>query len=197
MGWFHDMSAHTTGNVEVTDACWSGVLWLTGLPASGKTTLACALEAPLSSMGHRVIILDGDRLRQGLCANLGFSEADRDENVRRVAEVAKLFFDAGSFVICSLVSPMRRHRAFARSLIAPGQFFEGFVRCSLPTCQARDPKGLYAKARRGAIAEFTGISAPYEAPIEPELLLDTELHDVQELVDQVMLRLNAKKEMPP
>jgi adenylylsulfate kinase len=138
--------------------------------------------------------LDGDSLRQGLCSDLGFSEAARDENVRRVAEVAKLFFNEGSLVICSLISPMRRHRALARSLITEGRFLEVFVRCSLQTCQNRDPKGMYAKALRGDIAEFTGISAPYEEPLEPELVLDTEQHSVTELVNQIVLRLAATEE---
>jgi len=170
----------------------AAVLWLTGLPAAGKTTLARAVEARLVSTGHRVVVLDGDVLRQGLCSDLGFSDPDRDENVRRVTEVARLFFERGFLVLCSLVSPMRRHRALGRARIPAGHFFELYVRASLGVCESRDRRGLYRAARSGQITDFTGVSAPYEEPLEPELLLDTEEHSVDELVERVMQRLRLE-----
>jgi bifunctional enzyme CysN/CysC len=166
----------------------AAVLWLTGLPAAGKSTLAQALAARLEAAGHRVVVLDGDALRLGLCSDLGFTESDRDENVRRTAEVARLFYQSGTLVICSLISPRRRHRALARSLFPAAHFFEIYVRASLETCEKRDPKGLYGRARSGQVAQFTGISAGYEEPLEPELLLDTEQRSVAELVDLVLQR---------
>jgi adenylylsulfate kinase len=148
-------------------------IWLTGLSASGKSTIAVALEKALIERGHLAYVLDGDNVRHGLNKNLGFSPADRTENIRRIAEVAKLFTDCGVLVLTSFISPYRSDRDAARALFAAGDFVEVFVDASLATCEARDPKGLYRKARAGEIPEFTGISAPYEAPERPELVIDT------------------------
>jgi adenylylsulfate kinase len=148
-------------------------LWLTGLSGSGKSTVAVAAEKALVERGHLAYVLDGDNVRHGLNKNLGFSPDDRTENIRRIAEVAKLFSDCGVIVLTSFISPYRADRDAARAIFASGDFVEVHVSTSLETCEARDPKGLYKKARAGQIPEFTGISAPYEAPERPELVLDT------------------------
>ena len=149
------------------------VLWFTGLSGSGKSTIARLVERALWDEGKRTMLLDGDQLRHGLCADLGFSHEDRQENIRRVAHTARLFFEAGHIVICSFVSPFRRDRDYLRELLPEGRFFEVYVDTPLAVCKERDPKGLYAKAERGEIADFTGISSPYEAPLLPELVLST------------------------
>ena len=150
----------------------SGVLWFTGLPASGKPTLAFELERHLFAAGYQAYVLDGDNLRHGLNADLGFSPADRTENIRRVGEVAALFAGAGMVVITAFISPYRLDRAGAREA-AKGDFHEIFLSADLAVCEKRDPKGLYKKARRGEISEFTGVTAPYEVPESPELTIDT------------------------
>jgi adenylylsulfate kinase len=149
------------------------ILWFTGLSGSGKSTLAVALDAALNAEGYATYLLDGDNVRHGLCADLGFSEQDRLENLRRIREVAKLMLDAGLIVIASFISPYQRDRDALREAVGPEQFSEIHVATPLAECERRDPKGLYAKARRGEIAEFTGISAPYEEPASPELRIDT------------------------
>ena len=149
------------------------VLWLTGLSGSGKTTLAATLEQHLHASGYLTQILDGDTLRTGLCAGLTFSADDRTENVRRTAEVAKLFVEAGVIVICTLISPTRAGRALARSVVGVDDFYEVFVNAPLEVCEARDVKGLYAKALRGELSNFTGVSAPYEPPYLPDLEICT------------------------
>lgn len=146
-------------------------IWLTGLSAAGKSTLAFALERVLIESGHPCYVLDGDNVRHGLNSNLGFSAEDRSENIRRVAEVAKLMNDAGLIVITAFISPSRADRDNARAIIGEGVFQEVFVAAALEACEARDPKGLYKKARAGDILEFTGISSPYEPPLDPELLI--------------------------
>ena len=148
-------------------------LWLTGLPAAGKSTIAYALERRLHAAGRHTYLLDGDDIRLGLSKDLGFSEADRNENIRRVSEVARLLVDAGLIVIVSFISPYRAQRDHARTLFAPGEFLEIFVDTPLEECARRDPKGLYAKARRGELKEFTGIDSPYEAPELAELTIKT------------------------
>jgi adenylyl-sulfate kinase len=138
-------------------------------------------------------------VRHGLNGDLGFSTADRQENIRRVAEVAKLAFEHGAIVLCSFISPFRRDRAFARSLIPEGRFFEIYVRCDAATCATRDPKGLYARAQRGEIPEFTGVSSPYEAPDAPEIILDAEKQSAEELVAQLLTELRVRgvlRELP-
>lgn len=148
-------------------------VWLTGLSASGKTSIAAALHALLLARGVAASALDGDVLRQGLCADLGFSEADRQENVRRAAAVAALMVEAGLVVTCALISPSAASRADARARFPQGRFIECFIECPLAVCEARDPKGLYARARAGTLPQFTGISSPYEPPESPELVLRT------------------------
>ena len=164
-------------------------LWLTGLPASGKSTIANLLEKRLHAEGHHTYLLDGDNVRHGLNRDLGFTEADRVENIRRVAEVARLMVDAGLIVIVSFISPFRSERAFARGLFAPGDFNEIFVDASIEVCAARDPKGLYARAMRGEITNFTGIDSPYEQPGNPDLHLDTEKLGPEECAGLILRRL--------
>jgi bifunctional enzyme CysN/CysC len=167
-------------------------LWLTGLPAAGKSTIAIALEKFLFAAGRHTYLLDGDEIRRGLNKDLGFSEADRFENIRRVTEIARLLVDAGLIVIVSFISPFRAQRDHARSLFEPGEFLEIFVDTPLLECERRDPKGLYAKARRGELKNFTGIDSPYEAPIAPEVHLHTMLQAPDECVDRVYQVLTHK-----
>lgn len=164
-------------------------IWFTGLSGSGKSTLANALEVELQRAGLHTMLLDGDNVRHGLCKDLGMSAADRHENIRRVAETAKLMVDAGLVVIAAFISPFREDRARARELLEPGQFFEVHLQTSLAVCEARDPKGLYHMARSGKIVDFTGIDSPYEEPESPEVRLDTVTHDVDALVAQLLSKV--------
>ncbi len=166
-------------------------LWLTGLSGSGKSTIANLLEAKLHGMGRHTFVLDGDNVRHGLNRDLGFTEAARVENIRRVAEVAKLMVEAGLIVIVSFISPFRSEREFARSLFDANEFSEIFIDAPLAECERRDPKGLYAKARRGELANFTGLDSPYEAPEHPDLRLDTAGRTVQECVDHLVAELSV------
>lgn len=168
------------------------VLWLTGLSGAGKTTLAHALEAALLDRGAHAYVLDGDNLRHGLSRDLGFSAADRSEHIRRVGEVARLFVDAGSIVMCSFVSPFRADRDQLRAAMAPGDFVEIHVQASLDACRARDPKGLYGKAASGEIADMTGVAAPYEPPLQPELVVDTERTSVADSLTAVLRFLEQR-----
>ena len=168
-------------------------LWLTGLSGSGKSTIAVALEEALFNKDNNVYILDGDNIRHGLNKNLGFSPQDREENIRRIAEVAKLFADAGFLVITAFISPYRKDRDNARSLFDPGAFIEIFVKTSLATCEHRDTKGLYKKARAGELKEFTGISAPYEEPLNADLIIDTEKFSIEECRDLIIRHLTTQK----
>lgn len=165
------------------------VVWFTGLSGSGKSTLAIALERALSARGILCRILDGDNVRCGINAGLGFSEADRRENIRRVAEVCRLFVDTGVVVLACFVSPTRELRQMAAEIVGPGDFLEVYVSTPLAECERRDVKGLYAKARRGEIRDFTGISAPFEEPDAPALRLDTSGRSVDECVDRLLERL--------
>jgi len=162
------------------------VIWLTGLPSSGKSTIGVELQRMLFNRGCNVFMLDGDNVRHGLNKNLGFSPEDREENIRRISEVAKLFTDAGFLVITSFISPYRKDRDKARGLLPPGGFLEIFIDTSLAECEKRDPKGLYAKAKKGEIKEFTGISAPYESPENPELVVPTEREEVRESAQYIV-----------
>ncbi|SFG89623.1 adenylylsulfate kinase [Desulfotomaculum arcticum] len=162
------------------------VLWLTGLSGAGKSTLAAELEAELYRRRVHAYVLDGDTIRSGLNNDLGFNPEDRRENIRRIGEVAKLFFDAGFFVLSALISPYRKDRRLARSLFQQGEFLEIYVKCAMAECERRDPKGLYKKARHGIIKNFTGISSPYEAPISPELIIETDQQPLQECVRQII-----------
>lgn len=165
------------------------VVWMTGLSGAGKSTIARALEARLYAAGRLSYVLDGDNLRHGLNADLGFSERDREENVRRTGEVAALLADAGLIVIVALISPFRRDRDRARSTVGADRFVEVFVDVPVEQCESRDPKGLYAAARDGRIAEFTGISSPYEAPEAPAVVLRAGEHDVDACVDHIHAEL--------
>lgn len=163
------------------------VLWFTGLSASGKSTLAFEVEKRLFEEGYFSYVLDGDNVRHGLNSDLGFSPDDRQENIRRIGEVAKLFAEAGAIVLTAFISPYRRDRDRMRSLLErKGDFVEIFVSCPLEVCETRDPKGLYKKARAGQISDFTGIGAPYEPPATPELILKTDQHAVEECALQLM-----------
>jgi adenylyl-sulfate kinase len=169
------------------------VLWLTGLSAAGKSTVANELEVELFRRGRQVFVLDGDRVRHGLCRDLGFSPDDRQENVRRVGEVAKLFAEAGFICITAFISPYRADRSLVRGMMAEGKFFEVFVNAPLAVCEARDPKGLYAKAREHKIKNFTGISAPYQPPLNPEIELRTDKLTVAEAVAKVVRHLRKTR----
>lgn len=170
----------------------SGILWLTGLSGSGKSTLANALEQRLVELVVHSYILDGDNVRHGLNKDLGFRSEDRKENIRRIGEAAKLFVDAGILTITAFISPFREDRALARSLVEPSEFVEVYVQCPIEKCEQRDPKGLYKKARKGLIPEFTGISSPYEEPVEPELIVPSHLLTVEESVDRIIQYLQDR-----
>ncbi|MBV7298883.1 adenylyl-sulfate kinase [Enterovibrio paralichthyis] len=162
------------------------LLWFTGLSGSGKSTVAGALESALSGLGYHTYLLDGDNVRHGLCRDLGFSDQDRRENIRRVGEVAKLMNDAGLIVLSAFISPFREERQLVRDLLPEGEFFEVFVDTPLDVCESRDPKGLYKKARAGEIKAFTGISSAYEAPEAPEVHLHTAEGSVDAMVGQCL-----------
>lgn len=172
------------------------VVWFTGLSGSGKSTLANAVAHQLHERNHHTYVLDGDNVRHGLNKNLGFSPEDREENIRRVGEVAKLFVDAGTIVMTAFISPYRTDRDQARDLIEENRFVEVFVECPLNICEERDPKGLYKKARSGEIKEFTGISAPYEEPNNPEVVVNTSELSVIESARQVIVYLEKAGLVP-
>jgi adenylylsulfate kinase len=171
--------------------------WFTGLSASGKSTIAHFAEKDLHLQGCSTLVLDGDNVRHGLCADLSFSPADRKENIRRIAQMVKLFVDAGMIVLCAFISPFRKDRRAIRALLDPGQFFEIYVRCPPEVCECRDRKGIYERARRGEIKEFTGISSPYEAPESPELVIDSAHEAPEESVKRVLALLDRHKIMIP
>jgi len=162
------------------------ILWFTGLSGSGKSTIANAVELELFKRGRKTYLLDGDNVRHGLNKDLGFSEQDRIENIRRIGEVAKLFVDSGLIVLTAFISPFKSDRQIARSLVKYDEFIEVFIDTPLEVCEQRDPKGLYKKARDGAIKNFTGISSPYEAPEEPQIYIKTDEHSIEECVDIVI-----------
>jgi adenylylsulfate kinase len=171
-------------------------LWFTGLSGSGKSTVAREVERLLAERKHHVYTLDGDNVRYGLCRDLGFSPEDRAENIRRIGEVCKLFTDAGTITLSAFVSPYRADRDRVRALLEPGDFVEIYVAADLSVCEARDPKGLYRKARAGEIPEFTGISAPYEPPERPELTLHTDRESVAESAGRVIAYLEEHGTIP-
>ncbi|WP_448675592.1 adenylyl-sulfate kinase [Pseudomonas sp. LY-1] len=168
------------------------VVWLTGLSGAGKSTIANALEVALTDRGRHTYLLDGDNVRLGLCQDLGFSDADREENIRRVSEVARLFLDAGLIVISAFISPFLRDRALAKSVIGDKNFIEVFIDTPLTECERRDPKGLYKKAREGLINNFTGIDSAYESPVNPHVRVNTLEEDLDSTVARIIDILIAK-----
>ncbi|MFC0272551.1 adenylyl-sulfate kinase [Metabacillus herbersteinensis] len=174
----------------------SAVLWFTGLSSAGKSTLANAVEKRLYEQGLRTYLLDGDNIRHGINQDLGFSPGDRKENIRRIGELSKLFVDAGMIVITAFISPFRQDRNLARSVLEEKEFIEVYIKCSLDECEKRDPKGLYKKAKAGEIPEFTGISAPYEEPESPEIIIETDKQSITESVEQVLHYLVEKGYIP-
>lgn len=172
------------------------LLWFTGLSGAGKSTLAHALEEELHQRGCRTYVFDGDNVRHGLCRDLGFSVEDRTENIRRIGEMAKLFVDAGVIALTAFISPIKEDRERARGLFTHGDFIEVYVKCSLETCEERDVKGLYKKARAGEIPQFTGISSPYESPLNPEITIDTEDRSVEECVSEMVGILEERGIIP-
>lgn len=181
---------------EQKNAHKSAVLWFTGLSGSGKSTLAHAVEEHLHQYGLNTFVLDGDNVRHGLCNDLGFSDKDRKENIRRISETAKLLLEAGVITLTAFISPFKTERAIARSLMPDGDFIEIHCFCPLPVCEQRDVKGLYKKARLGEIKAFTGISSPYEEPENPDLRIDTNLLTLEESVQQVISLLRVRNILP-
>lgn len=169
---FHTTAVSASARAQVKGQK-PAVIWLTGLSGAGKSTIANALEQALVDKGRHTFLLDGDNLRMGLCKDLGFADADRVENIRRVAEVSKLLVDAGLIVITAFISPFQQDRAMARDVIGPDEFVEVFVDTSLEECERRDPKGLYGRARAGEIKNFTGIDSAYEKPTDPDISINT------------------------
>ncbi len=169
------------------------LLWFTGLSASGKSTIANEVASRLFKSGKLTYVLDGDNVRHGLNKNLGFSPEDREENIRRISEVGNLFVDSGIITTTAFISPYRKDRDYAREILGEGRFIEIFVKASIDTCEARDPKGLYKKAKSGEIKEFTGISAPYEEPMNAEIVLDADTQTIEEEVEAVINYLRENK----
>lgn len=173
------------------------VLWLTGYSGAGKSTIANALEATLVEMGRHTYLLDGDNVRMGLCRDLGFGDADREENIRRVAEVAHLFVDAGLLVVTAFISPFQHDREMARSVIGEDAFIEIFIDTPFEECERRDPKGLYGRARAGQIKNFTGIDSVYEKPENPHIRIDTLKNDLSTSIDKIIKYLEDRQYLSP
>jgi adenylylsulfate kinase len=181
----HDQSI-SLAQREEKNGHQSAVLWFTGLSASGKSVIAMACQEELFNRGYQVTVLDGDNVRHGLNAGLGFSNEDRNENLRRVAEVAKLFAESGMIVLTSFISPFRKNRDYAQSIVTPLNFFKVYIKVSLDTAESRDPKGLYKMAREGKIKDFTGIDSPYEEPLSADLIIENDGQAIKDGVDQVI-----------
>jgi adenylyl-sulfate kinase len=173
------------------------VIWLTGLSASGKSTIANALEQKLHAEGKHTYILDGDNVRSGLCSDLGFSDADRGENIRRIAEVSRLMLDAGLVVIAAFISPFRAERKMARDLIGGDHFFEVYVKTPLAICEQRDPKGLYKRARSGCLQNMTGLDSPYECPEDPDATIDSSSSTPEQIADLLISAINSREVNSP
>tara|TARA_B100001250_G_scaffold157510_1_gene135327 strand:+ start:293 stop:913 length:621 start_codon:yes stop_codon:yes gene_type:complete len=178
---------------EVMNGHKSIIIWFTGLSGSGKSTIAYALEDFLHKNKIRTFVLDGDNIRQGLCRDLGFSNIDRSENIRRIGEVSKLMMEAGSIVLAAFISPFKKDRKIVRDLVTDGDFLEIFCDAPLDVCELRDVKGLYKKARAGEIPEFTGISSPYEAPDKPDLILDTKELTVKASLEKIISHISKRQ----
>lgn len=174
----------------------SAVLWFTGLSGAGKSTLAHAVEERLHHLGCSTYVLDGDNVRHGLCGDLGFSVADRSENIRRIGEMAKLMIDAGVITLTAFISPFRADRERVRGMVMHGEFIEIYCHCPVEVCETRDVKGLYQRARAGEVKDFTGISSPYEAPLNPELVIDTANQPLADCVMQVLDYLRGRGLLP-
>jgi adenylylsulfate kinase len=192
--WHH--ATVTRERREAQNGHKSCVLWFTGLSGAGKSTLAHAVEEQLHQLGCRTFVLDGDNVRHGLSSNLGFSEDDRRENIRRIGEAAKLMMEAGVIAMTAFISPFRADREAVRNLMPHGDFFEVYCKAALETCEARDVKGLYKKARAGEIKNYTGIDSPYEAPEKPELVVDTDALSIEQSVNEVLNLLQARGKLP-
>lgn len=188
--WHH--ASVTRRRRELLNGHRGAILWFTGFSGAGKSTLAHAVEEVLHQSGYRTFVLDGDNVRHGLCSDLGFTPENRIENIRRVGEVAKLFMEAGIIVLTAFISPFRTERERVRNLVAQGDFIEIYCDSPIEICESRDVKGLYKKARAGQIAEFTGISSPYEAPENPELTVKTSNIDLNTSVQQVINELKLR-----
>lgn len=186
MNIFPFQSAIQSSDRHILNGHRSGLLWFTGLSGSGKSTLAHAVEASLYTMGIRGYVLDGDNVRRRLNRDLGLSPVDRRENIRRIAEVARLMVDAGLLVFAAFITPYRASRQYVRELMPDWPYYECYVKCSLSVCEERDPKGLYRNARKGEIEEMTGISAPYEEPKNPDLIIETDRMTLEQSVNLVV-----------
>lgn len=182
--WHH--ATVTRGRREKLNGHRSVIIWFTGLPTSGKSTIAHAVEEELHQMGCRTFVFDGDNVRHGLCSDLGFSPADRTENIRRIGEMTRLFIEAGVIALTAFVSPFKTDRDRVRALAGDGNFIEIHCKCPVEICEQRDVKGHYRKAKEGLIKEFTGVSSPYEEPENPELVLETAICTVEECVAKVL-----------
>lgn len=189
-------AAVTRAQREAQNGHRSMVLWLTGLSGAGKSTLAHAVEERLHRMGCRSFVMDGDNVRHGLCRDLGFTDAGRVENIRRVAEVARLFVDAGVIAITAFISPFRKDREYARSLFPSGDFLEIHCACPLEECERRDVKGMYRRARAGEIPMFTGIGSPYEEPRHAELVIRTDRAALDDAVDRIVAAMVERGAIP-
>ncbi len=188
--WHH--ATVTRSRREQLNGHKGAILWFTGLSGSGKSTIAHTVEERLHQSGCRTFVFDGDNVRHGLCGDLGFSQKDRSENIRRIGEMVKLFLEAGIIVLTAFISPIRKDRERVRSLVPAGDFIEIYCRCPLDVCESRDVKGLYHRARSGEVKEFTGISSPYETPEKPALVLDTNVCSLDECVSKVMVLLSQR-----
>jgi adenylylsulfate kinase len=179
----HEVSKEERSKLKSQKPC---ILWFTGLSGSGKSTIANAVESRLLELNKHTYLLDGDNIRMGLNKGLGFSDEDRIENIRRIGEVAKLFVDAGTIVLTAFISPFQKERDAVRSLVGEGEFIEVFIDTPLEVCESRDPKGLYQKARKGEIPNFTGISSPYEAPTKPEIHIQNDKISIEDVTQEII-----------
>ncbi|KPK41106.1 MAG: adenylylsulfate kinase [Omnitrophica WOR_2 bacterium SM23_29] len=186
----HRVSQEDRENIKKHKSC---TIWFTGLPSSGKSTIAHELEYKLNRSGIHTYVLDGDNIRHGLNKNLGFSREDRKENIRRIGEVVKLFVDAGIVTVAAFISPFREDREAVRNLLKDGEFIEIYTKCPVEVCMERDPKNLYRKAMAGEIKEFTGVSHPYEEPLKPEIVLEADKLSVEESVNRILAYLSSYK----
>lgn len=189
--WHH--ATVTRERREALNRHRSAVVWFTGLSGAGKSTIAHETEERLHRLGCRTYVFDGDNVRHGLCSDLGFSVPDRRENIRRIGEMVKLFLDAGVIALTAFISPFRSDRERVRSLVGRENFIEIYCRCPVEVCESRDVKGFYKKARRGEIPEYTGVSSPYEEPLQADLTLDTDILSLEDCVAQVVILLRRRE----